>query len=60
VESRSRDGGTWPAPVSYVASGNLRIQTPSQPDVTRVGPTIAPKMIFFAEAYCITCVESAK
>ena len=59
VESRSRDGGSWPAPVSYVATGSARIQTPSHSDATRTAPSIAPTMIFFAEPYCITCVESA-
>lgn len=59
VESRNRDGGHWPAPVSYVASGSARIRTPSRADATRTAPSIAPGMIFFAESYCITCVESA-
>ena len=59
VESRSRDGGSWPAPVSYVASGNAGISTPSRADVTRTAPSIAPAMIFLAERYCITAVESA-
>jgi outer membrane protein assembly factor BamB len=61
VESRSRDGGQWPAPVSYVASGNVGIRTPSRPAATaRTAPSIASDAIFFAEPYCITCVESAE
>jgi PQQ-like domain/PQQ enzyme repeat len=60
VESRRRDGGHWPAPVSYVAEGNLRIRTPSRSDATRTAPTVAADKIFFAEPYCITCIESAK
>lgn len=60
VESRKRDGGSWAAPVSYVAEGNVGIKTPSRADTTRVGPTVAEKMIFFAEPYFVTCVESAK
>jgi len=60
VESRKRDGGSWAAPVSYVAEGNVGITTPGRSDTTRVGPTVAEKMIFFAEPYCVTCVESAK
>jgi len=60
VESRKRDGGSWNAPVSYVAEGNVGITTPGRSDTTRVGPTVAEKAIFFAEPYCVTCVESAK
>ena len=60
VESRRRDGGGWPAPVSYVAEGNVRIRTPSRADATRTAPSVARDKIFFAEPYCITCVESAK
>jgi hypothetical protein len=60
VESRRRDGGSWPAPVSYVAEGNLRIRTPSRADAMRTAPAVAADAILFAEAYCLTCVESAR
>jgi hypothetical protein len=60
VESRRRDGGSWPAPVSYVAEGNLRIRTPSRSDATRTAPAVAADAILFAEPYCLTCVESAR
>jgi hypothetical protein len=59
VASRSRDGGHWPAPVSYAASGNVDIRTPTRASVTRTAPSVARDAIFFAEPYCITCVESA-
>jgi hypothetical protein len=59
VESRSRDGGHWPAPVSYVASGHVGVRTPSRAAATaRTAPSIARDAILFAEPYCITCVES--
>jgi outer membrane protein assembly factor BamB len=60
VASRSRDGGHWNAPVSYVAGGNVQIRTP-QPaaSAARTAPSIARDAIFFADPYCITCVESA-
>jgi hypothetical protein len=60
VASRSRDGGHWPAPISYVASGNVNTRTPGRADATRTAPSVSPTMIFFAEPYCITCVESAQ
>jgi hypothetical protein len=60
VESRNRDSGRWPAPVSYVAEGNPRIRTPSRAAATRTAPSVAPDAIYFAEPYCITCVESAR
>ena len=59
VESRSRDGGSWPAPVSYVATGSPGISTPNRADSTRTAPSVASNMIFFAESYCITAVDSA-
>jgi hypothetical protein len=59
VASRSRDGGSWPAPVSYVASGSPSIRTPQRADATRTAPSVAVNMIFFAESYCIVAVESA-
>jgi len=59
VASRSRDGGNWPAPISYVASGNPSFRTPSRPAATRTAPSVAPNMGFFAEAYCIVAFESA-
>ena len=59
VESRSRDGGHWPAPVAYVASGSPRVATPGRAAATRTAPSLAANSIFFAEPYCITCVESA-
>jgi hypothetical protein len=59
VESRSRDGGHWPAPVSYVASGDAGVRTPSRAAAAaRTAPSVAADAIFFAEPYCITCVES--
>src|SRR5262249_23136707 len=60
VEVRSRDGGSWPAPISYTATGGLRVSTPMRSDTTRTAPSVASDKIFFAESYCITCVESAK
>ena len=60
VESRRRDGGAWDAPVSYVASGNVRVKTPHPAAAAaRTAPSVAEDAIFFAEPYCITCVESA-
>lgn len=58
VASRRRDGGYWPAPVSYVASGNVNVRTPGRAAATRTAPSIAADAIFFAEPFCITCVES--
>ncbi len=60
VESRQRDGGHWDAPISYVASGNVGIQTPQPAAAMRTAPSISADAIFFAERYCITCAESAK
>lgn len=60
VESRKRDGGSWAAPVSYVAEGNVGIGTPGRADTTRTAPSISGGRVFFAEGYCVTCVESAK
>ena len=57
VESRSRDGGSWQADLSYVASGNPGIQTPTSPASTRTAPSISSKMFFFAEGYCISAME---
>jgi hypothetical protein len=59
VESRHRDGGNWPAPVSYIAEGDVRIRTPSRAAATRTAPSVAADAIFFAEPYCLTCIESA-
>lgn len=59
VESRRRDGGYWPdAGIAYVGEGDAKISTPTHPASTRTAPSVSEKMIFFAEPYCITAVES--
>jgi hypothetical protein len=53
---RIRDGGTWPADVVYRDRGGL--PRSSQPPLGgREAVVIAGDKLFFAEDYCITCVE---
>jgi hypothetical protein len=53
---RTRDGGTWPADVVYRDRGGLP-RTSQPPLGGREAVVIASDKLFFAEEYCITCVE---
>jgi hypothetical protein len=60
VEVRSRDGGTWNAPVMYVDSGEVRLPlTPGVATQGRVGATVANGRLYLAENYGVTAIEHA-
>ena len=61
VEVRSRDGGTWNAPVMYVDTREARL--PRTPDVAtqgRVGASVANGRLYLAESYGVTAIEHAE
>jgi hypothetical protein len=61
VEVRTRDGGTWNAPVMYVDTSAVRLpRTPSPPTQGRVGVTIANGRLYFTETYGVAAVEHAR
>jgi outer membrane protein assembly factor BamB len=61
VEVRTRDGGTWGAPVMYVDTGEARLpRTPGLATQGRVGATVANGRLYLAESYGITAVEHAE
>jgi hypothetical protein len=61
VEVRSRDGGTWNAPVMYVDTGEVHLpSTPGLATQGRVGATVANGRLFLAESYGVTAVEHAE
>jgi hypothetical protein len=61
VEVRTRDGGTWNAPVMYVDTSAARLpRTPSPATQGRVGATIANGNLYLSESYGITAVEHAE
>jgi hypothetical protein len=53
---RNRDGGHWPADVVYRDSGDLP-RTSQPPLAGRAPVVIADDRLFFAEPYCVTCIE---
>jgi hypothetical protein len=58
---RSRDGGTWNAPVMYVDTREARL--PRTPDVAtqgRVGASVANGRLYLAESYGVTAIEHAE
>ena len=61
VEVRSRDGGTWNAPVMYSDTSEARLpRTPGQATQGRVGATVANGRLYLAESYGITAIEHAE
>ena len=60
VEVRTRDGGTWNAPVMYVDNDAVRLpRTPGLATQGRVGATVANGRLYLAENYGITAIEHA-
>lgn len=64
---RNRDGGVWPAAITY-AEGTLQtedtqdaVRVPSTPPAPagRVGPAIADGRLILTENFAVTCVETA-
>ena len=61
VEVRSRDGGTWNAPVMYVDTSEARLpRTPGVATQGRVGATVANGRLYLAESYGVTAIEHAE
>jgi hypothetical protein len=61
VEVRSRDGGTWSAPVMYVDTREDRLpSTPALATQGRVGTTVANGRLYLAESYGVTAIEHAE
>ena len=60
VEVRTRDGGTWNAPVMYADTSQIPLpRTPSPATQGRVGVTVANQRLYLSESYCVTAVEHA-
>jgi hypothetical protein len=60
VEVRSRDGGTWNAPVMYADTGSVHLpRTASPPTQGRVGVTVANHRLYLAEDFGVTAIEHA-
>lgn len=60
VEVRSRDGGTWSAPVMYADTRESGLpRTPSPATGGRVGVTVANGRLYLGESYGITAIEHA-
>jgi hypothetical protein len=60
AEVRSRDGGTWNAPVMYVDTDEARLpRTPGPATQGRVGATVANGRLYLAENYGVTAIEHA-
>jgi hypothetical protein len=60
VEVRSRDGGTWSAPVMYADTREAGLpRTPSPATAGRVGATVANGRLYLCESYGVTAVEHA-
>lgn len=61
VEVRTRDGGTWNAPVMYVDTSAVRLpRTPTPATQGRVGATVANGRLYLAEDYGVTAIEHAE
>ncbi len=61
VEVRTRDGGTWNAPVMYVDNSAVRLpRTPSPATQGRVGVTVANQRLYLSESYGVTAIEHAE
>jgi hypothetical protein len=61
LEVRSRDGGTWNAPVMYVDTDEVRLpRTPGLATQGRVGATVANGRLYLAENYGVTAIEHAE
>jgi hypothetical protein len=61
VEVRTRDGGTWNAPVMYADSSAVRLpRTPSPATQGRVGVTVANHRLYLSESYGVTAIEHAE
>jgi PQQ-like domain len=61
VEVRSRDGGTWNAPVMYVDTRETRLpRTPEVATQGRVGATVANGRLYLAESYGVTSIDHAE
>jgi hypothetical protein len=61
VEVRSRDGGTWNAPVMYADTSTAGLpRTPSPATQGRVGATVANQRLYLAESYGVTAIEHAE
>jgi len=61
VEVRSRDGGTWAAPVMYADTREEGLpRTPSPATAGRVGVSVANGRLYLCESYGITAIEHAQ
>jgi len=61
VEVRTRDGGTWDAPVMYVDTDEAHLpRTPALATQGRVGATVANGRLYLAETYGVTAIEHAQ
>ena len=61
VEVRTRDGGTWNAPVMYADTSAVGLpRTPSHATEGRVGATVANHRLYLAETYGVTAIEHAQ
>jgi len=60
VEVRSRDGGTWSAPVMYVDTREAGLpRTPTPATAGRVGVAVANQRLYLCESYGVTAIEHA-
>lgn len=61
VEVRSRDGGTWSAPVMYVDTREAGLpRTASPATAGRVGVAVANGRLYLCESYGVTAIEHAQ